>query len=194
MLFRSAVLDAIRQGQVTLAFRRWRKPTVKPGGTLRTAIGVLAIRQVEPVDLDATTGQDAKRAGFANRTDLLADLAKQREGQLYKIVFEWLGADDRVALRAQATLKAEEISALRDCLSRFDRTPDGPWSLNTLRLIDRRNDVAAGELADALGMDKALFKRRVRKLKDLGLTESLRVGYRLSPRGCALLAALPNLR
>ena len=27
------------------------------------------------------------------------------------------------------------------------------------------------------------FKRNVRKLKELGLTESLEVGYRLSPRG-----------
>jgi hypothetical protein len=31
------------------------------------------------------------------------------------------------------------------------------------------------------------FKRDVRKLKELGLTESLEVGYRLSPRGAALL-------
>jgi hypothetical protein len=30
----------------------------------------------------------------------------------------------------------------------------------------------------------------VRKLKELGLTESLEVGYRLSPRGRALLARL----
>jgi len=30
----------------------------------------------------------------------------------------------------------------------------------------------------------------VRKLKELGLTESLEVGYRLSPRGVAVLRAI----
>jgi hypothetical protein len=33
------------------------------------------------------------------------------------------------------------------------------------------------------------FKIDVRKLKNLGLTESLDIGYRLSPRGRAYLAA-----
>ena len=39
-------------------------------------------------------------------------------------------------------------------------------------------------------MDTSRFKPLVRKLKALGLTESLEVGYRLSPRGAAVLAAL----
>ena len=38
-------------------------------------------------------------------------------------------------------------------------------------------------------MDRPAFKLNVRKLKALGLTESLEVGYRLSPRGAAFLAA-----
>ena len=32
-----------------------------------------------------------------------------------------------------------------------------------------------------------MFKRDVRKLKELGLTESLEIGYRLSPRGVAFM-------
>ena len=32
-----------------------------------------------------------------------------------------------------------------------------------------------------------MFKRDVRKLKELGLTESLEIGYRISPRGETLL-------
>lgn len=39
-------------------------------------------------------------------------------------------------------------------------------------------------------MDVARFKPRVRQLKELGLTESLEVGYRLSPRGRAVLRHL----
>ena len=45
----------------------------------------------------------------------------------------------------------------------------------------------AGDLASALGYETAWFKTNVRKLKALGLTESLEVGYRLSPRGRAFL-------
>jgi hypothetical protein len=37
-------------------------------------------------------------------------------------------------------------------------------------------------------MERLPFKANVRKLKALGLTESLDIGYRLSPRGEALLA------
>ena len=39
-------------------------------------------------------------------------------------------------------------------------------------------------------MEKMAFKRRIRMLKELGLTESLEVGYQLSPRGRALLARM----
>ena len=45
----------------------------------------------------------------------------------------------------------------------------------------------AGDLADALGRERLPFKADVRKLKALGLTESLPIGYRLSPRGEAFL-------
>lgn len=190
VLFKSAVLEDIRAGRVTLAFRRWRKPTVKPGGTLRTAVGVLAIRSVEPVEIDALTTRDAKRAGFADRAQLLAELAKQRAEPLYRIAFDWQGADERIGLRRQAQLTADEIATLRERLDRFDQVTDGPWTLKTLRAIARRPEVAAGDLAAGLRMEKMLFKGRVRKLKNLGLTESLEVGYRLSPRGEGLLAVL----
>jgi hypothetical protein len=43
--------------------------------------------------------------------------------------------------------------------------------------------VRAGDLAVELGREREPFKIDVRKLKNLGLTTSLEVGYRLSPRG-----------
>ena len=52
-----------------------------------------------------------------------------------------------------------------------------------LRLIAERPAVRAGDLAAALGREAQPFKIDVRKLDRLGLTESLDVGYRLSPRG-----------
>jgi ribosomal protein S19E (S16A) len=45
-------------------------------------------------------------------------------------------------------------------------------------------------LALQVDADVPSFKRRVRQLKELGLTESLEVGYRLSPRGRAVLEHL----
>ena len=50
-------------------------------------------------------------------------------------------------------------------------------------LIAERPAVRAGDLADQLGRERLAFKADVRKLKALGLTESLDVGYR--PRRAA---------
>jgi hypothetical protein len=50
----------------------------------------------------------------------------------------------------------------------------------------------SGLLANYLGISQAEFKPWVRKLKALGLTESLEVGYRLSPRGEKVLGAVSN--
>ena len=50
--------------------------------------------------------------------------------------------------------------------------------------------IVSRTLAPKVELDVLPFKRRVRQLKELGLTESLEVGYRLSPRGGAVLACL----
>jgi hypothetical protein len=43
--------------------------------------------------------------------------------------------------------------------------------------------VLAARLAKQMGQSTEIVKRNVRKLKELGLTESLEIGYRLSARG-----------
>lgn len=43
------------------------------------------------------------------------------------------------------------------------------------------------DLAASASLERTCFKQRVRPLKEMGLTESLEVGYRISPRGEALL-------
>jgi predicted transcriptional regulator len=76
-------------------------------------------------------------------------------------------------------------------LARFDRaSKDGPWTVAVLEVIRDRPAVRAPDLAASFGRETQPFKRDVRKLKDLGLTESLEVGYRLSPRGRAFLETL----
>src|SRR5215211_3460410 len=87
--------------------------------------------------------------------------------------------------------RAAGFASLAELLRRLDRAGrDGPWTAATLRLIGDRPGVRAADLAAAAGRDRHPFKTDVRKLKELGLTESLEVGYRLSPRGRALLARL----
>jgi hypothetical protein len=190
MLFKAAILKQIADGSVTLAFRHWRRPTVCAGGTLRTAVGVLQIETVEPVRAADVTTDDAHRSGFTSRDALLDSVPPRGEGMLYRIAFHRLGDDQREALREDDHLDQANIADLISRLARLDR--DRPWTAAALGLIAERDGITAGEIAAALGLDKPVVKRRIRQLKELGLTESLSSGYRLSPRGRAVLPSFPE--
>ncbi len=188
MLFRQSFWAGLADGSVTVAFRRWKRPTVKTGGRQTTPAGVLAIDHVVETQEREITEADARRAGFADREALLAELAG-RAGQLYRIEFHLAGADPRVALRERSALTPDDVAELDRRLSRVDGAcPHGPWTGDVLGLIADRPGVRAGDLAEAMGRERLAFKADVRKLKALGLTESLPVGYRLSPRGEAWLS------
>jgi hypothetical protein len=190
MLFRTALLDRIRAGDVTLAFRRWKKPTVKPGGRLRTAVGELTIDSVARCEENDIGERDAVAAGFERRDELLAELAQRSEGDLYRIAFRFAGPDPRIALRDQGDLTAAEIDAIGARLARLDAKADRAWTAAVLCHIADHEGLAAREIAAALDIGKTILKPNIRKLKELGLTESLEVGYRISPRGAAAIAAL----
>ncbi len=191
MIIRQKQLAGIAAGDITLAFRRWRRPTVRAGGTLRTTIGVLAIDELQEVDEDAITAQMAVAAGFGSREALVAELAKAPEGTTYLIRLRLAGADPRVALRERAEVSPAELDQIRKRLDGLDqRSAAGPWTRATLTAIDENPGRLAADLASSLGWEKAWFKPQVRKLKELGLTESLEIGYRLSPRGRVVLAQL----
>jgi hypothetical protein len=185
MLFNRRALDGIEAGEIDLAFRRWRKPTVRAGGTLRSRAGVLAIDKVQLTSQRAITAADAGRAGFGSKRELLASL--RSEGRLYRIEFRRIGEDPRVSLRERSELSDEERADLDARLERMDRSRREPWTRRVLELIAARPEVISTELAASLGMERKAFKNDVRKLKELGLTESLAVGYRISPRGRAYL-------
>ncbi len=187
MLFRQDVMRRIAEGDVTLAFRRWRRPTVRAGGTLRTRVGVLAIDSVEAVDEDQVTDADARRAGAADREALLAGL--RAEGKLYRVELRLAGPDPRIALRERSHISPEERAEIDARLARLDAASrHGPWTAAVLELIAEQPGTRAPDLAASFGRETAPFKTDVRKLKELGLTESLLVGYRLSPRGRAYLS------
>lgn len=193
MLLKQATLEGIRRGDITLAFRRWQRPTVKAGTGLRTAIGVVRIGVVEVVDESTLSEADARAAGYNDLGALTPELRDGADRTLYRISFDGIEADNRLALREAADLSDADWHALATRFERWDSTVPG-YFLSILRLIGQNPEVAAAVLAERLGVEKLKFKQDVRKLKEFGLTESLDVGYRLSPRGTAALEKLREHR
>ncbi len=210
MLLRMDVLARIVAGEIDVVYRLWRKPTVKPGGRLRTAMGELAIDAVEEIDPASITDAEAARAGFSSadeaRTSLEPRPVRTRAGKPakkavaargrtakpdetsrpYRVAVHFAGADTRAALRDDASAEAVAVVAAK--LDAMDaRSARGPWTRRTLALIERWPGRRAPELAEMEGLETLVFKTNVRKLKELGLTISLTVGYTLSPRGEAVL-------
>ena len=197
MLIEKRFWVGVEDGSITLAFRRWRRPTVKTGGTLQSPVGLLAIDRIEIIEETDITEPDAIRAGYPSTDDLRKVLAAYPEGVLYRIEFHRIGEDPRIALRNDADLSNDDVAAISRRLARVVAAgARGPWTATVLDLIaanpGRRAPDLAVEMTDRTGVDweTQVFKTNVRKLKTLGLTESLRIGYRLSPRGEAYLAAI----
>jgi hypothetical protein len=186
MLFKRTILHRLIDGSATLAFRRWRKPTVRAGGRLTTELGVLAIDSVERIDDEALTEEAARQAGFESLAELQGLL--RTDGDLYRIRLHHAGPDPRTTLRDSAELDKADLQGVVERLEAMDR--NRAWVQPTLELIERHPGRRAPDLATELGREAKQFKANVRRLKALGLTESLEVGYRLSPRGKVVLAAL----
>ena len=152
-------------------------------------IGQLQITEVRQIAEQDITDEDARRAGYASREALLAELAG-REGTLYLIELGALGPDPRIALRKRSSLSDGELATINAKLAKLDaNAPGGPWTRRFLELIRDNPAIRAGDICKEVRMELLHFKGYVRKLKALGLTESLEVGYRLSPRGQAVLSS-----
>jgi hypothetical protein len=197
MLFERRLRDGLADGTITTAFRRWRRPQVVAGHRYRTGgDGPMVLAEaVDVVRPDRILTADARAAGYPSPAALIADLRGDPGLQLFRIVFAVVdGPDPRQELATSDRLDAADLAELTRSLSRLDHAAgtDGPWVEAVLRLLAERPAVAAGELAGTVGLPRDVFKRRVRSLKERGLTVSLPVGYRLSPRGEAYLVALDS--
>jgi hypothetical protein len=193
LLFQKRFLAGLVDGSITVTFRQWDKPKVKPGGRYRVhPIGVVEVDAIDRVPLGKVTASDARKAGFASRAELLDYLrpaAKSEltpESEIFRIRLRHAGEADYVAGALDEQLTAEDRATIKQKLARLD-TPT-PWTRRTLSLIAAHPHVAASQLAKKLGRETAPFKADVVKLKKLGLTQSFEVGYDLTPRGRAYLA------
>jgi hypothetical protein len=192
MLFTAATLRGLSEGRVTCTYRRWDVVRPKVGSRFTTSAGVVEVTSITSADEGQLTDQDAADAGFDSVAALVKWTSAKGRGDLYRIGIVAVGPDPRVALRRSAELAPADVSALRARLDRMDRAADQPWTHSTLRQIQRLPGVVSTELAAEVGQERQAYKLRVRRLKALGLTESLERGYRLSPRGQAYLAALES--
>jgi hypothetical protein len=191
VLFPKRFWPGIADGSVTLTFRRWRRQQVLAGRRYRTPAGIVAVTSVTIASPDEIRDDEARRAGHRDAASLVTELPDRPDSDLYRIEFHAVTEPDpRAVLAASADLDEGAIAEITHSLDRLDRASShGPWTRETLALIRDQPAIRAADLAGLLGRDRASFKIDVRKLKNLGLTESLDVGYRLSPRGRAYLAS-----
>jgi len=198
MRFIKPFWEGIADGSVTVAFRRWQRPTVVAGRPYRTGGGRIEVVLVEVIDPEKITAADARRAGHTSADEVRAVLRDEPDWQVFRVEFRRLDEPDpRQVLANSADLSRQDIEEIDRRLERLDRAgKHGPWTRHTLQLIADRPETRAPDLAESVGRDTQPFKLDVRKLKNLGLTLSFNPGYRLSPRGRAYLddlAARDNL-
>jgi biotin operon repressor len=188
--FEQRLRTGLHDGSITVAFRQWRRAQVVPGHHYRTGIDMVEAESVDIITPGDITAELARDAGFPDVGAAVADLRRDPELPLYCIRFRRLdGPDPRAELAAAASLSSKEVAAIAGRLARMDAASKrGPWTAAVLTQIADRPGVVSTSLAEALGWERADFKLHVRRLKELGLTISLDVGYRLSPRGVAYLA------
>jgi hypothetical protein len=181
--------EGIFDGSVTVLVRRWHRPQATAGRVYRTAAGRIAVDDVTIVDPATLTDADAGRAGYATADALRADLRGVEGDPVYLLrVRPAEGPDPRAELAADDNLTPAVVAELDRRLDRLDRASAiGPWTMSILTAIQAEPGRRAGDLASAAGRETPPYKADVRKLKALGLTISLPVGYRLSPRGEAYL-------
>jgi hypothetical protein len=192
VLFALRFAEPIARGEVDRTFRRWRRAQVVAGRPYRTPVGRVLVDEVDVVEPATVTDADAVRAGFASAAAVLAEAGRHAgdDAELYRVRFHLLDEPDpRTELAASTPDDAERDDIARRLDAMDARATQGPWAWATLAAIADRPGVRAPDLAASFGRETAPFKVDVRKLKALGLTHSLPVGYELSPRGRAVLAA-----
>ena len=189
MLFAEQFHEPIRRGLITLTVRRWKRPQARTGGIYRLYTGgFVEATEVEVIAPSQLDDADAIAAGYDSASELLEDL-DGFEGDLYRIGFRYRGdvQDERALLAADGALSDEDRATIASGLARMDGGGRGAWTMELLRTIAEHEGTRAADLAERFERELVRFKADVRRLKALGLTESLEFGYRLSPRGRAFV-------
>ena len=192
LMFTSDDHERMAAGEITVTWRLWKYAHVKAGRTYASGFslgGAIAVEDVREVPAGEITDTDAHEVGQPDAGALI-EYARSHSGRtitsdtvLYRVQFHF----EPVA-PPKPEYSLEEVAKRLERLDRASRT--GPWTLATVRLIEENPGVVSRHLAPDLGMARDDFKLNVRKLKNLGLTLSLPVGYELTELGQSYLDML----
>lgn len=184
MLFKSEHLNQIKTGEISLAFRKWKRPSVKKGTLMNTSIGQVQILDITKIDISSITEKDALKSGFNDLNALIAVLNSRDGGQIYKVEVSYSNPDPRIELRNDSEITQTDFDKIKAKLNRLDKySRSGNWTLHILGAIMENPKLSAGQLAEKTGKEKEWLKTNIRKLKNIGLTVSHNPGYTISPRG-----------
>lgn len=193
MLFKGVHLQGIKSGEITMAFRKWQKASVKSGSLLHTSVGLLEIGKIEAVNENDITDKDAVQAGFTDKKQLLKSFTHNSTGTIFKISVRYHAEDPRIKLREQTGLSQQQFEDLKGRLERLDLySKQGHWTEKILLTIKDNPNLHSIGIAILTGFEKEWLKLNIRKLKNLGLTISHNVGYELSPLGESFTETLLN--
>ncbi len=194
MRFTKPFWAGIADGSITVAFRGWHRPTVVAGRAYRTGGGRIEVVSVDAIDPGAVSVDDAAAAGYSSVDDALANVRTDDGRIVHRVEFRLLTEPDpREALANDTDMDLDAVVEITKRLDRLDAaSTHGAWTRPTLALVAEHPARRAPDLAAMVGRETAPFKLDVRKLKNLGLTTSLKIGYELSPRGRAYLDAVAS--
>jgi hypothetical protein len=192
MLFTASAHGGLARGEITRTFRTWTRPQVKVGGRYHAGPVDLIVDDLKKVPVRKLTDSDAQKSGFDDRHALVEFLrareALDDKAVVWRVDFHAVERADEPSIADDRERTDADVEDIERRLERLDASsPTGPWTGTVLRLIAENPGVVSTDLAEKMGRERAAFKTDVRKLKRLGLTISLDVGYRLSPRGEAFL-------
>lgn len=189
VMFTADAVPGLAAGTTTVTFRNWKRPQAKVGGRFHKGDLWFEVDRVDVVTVGSITTADAERAGERDIDGVRRRLGlEDPDVEVFRIAFHRIPAAGPPADEADLTM--DDVAELDRRLDRLDTASSvGAWTRPTLRLIGTRPGVVSTELAETLGRERFALKADIRKLKQLGLTLSLDVGYELSPRGRAYLDA-----
>src|SRR5262249_56413723 len=120
--FEQRLRDGIPSGAVVLAFRRWKRSQVVPGGRYRTGIDMVEVESVDIVEPSSVDAAQAREAGYASVGELLADLRGDPALPVYCIRLRRIGGPDpRNELARTGSLAQADVAALTARVARMAR-------------------------------------------------------------------------
>jgi hypothetical protein len=189
--FTDSDASRVLAGEITVTWRLWKYAHVKAGRVYGLGTGSIEVEDVRAVRAAEVSDADARDVWLPDAASLI-ELASSHTGRevtpdtiLYRVQFRY---------RPQPVERPRlSIPEIAQRLDRLDASsPVGPWTVAILRLIEENPGRVARKLAVELSLPTVYFKTNVRKLKALGLTVSLPVGYELSEVGQTYLDSLDD--